>query len=169
MLTIKYLILIILLLSSSYVGIAYSKKFQNRVIELKEMKSLLNIFLTKIKLTYEPIPKIFEELGNLGKSNINSLFKIASKYMENISAGESWKKALQTQNTNLNKEDLGVIENLSNLLGKVDVDGQISEIELVDSFLETQLKKAEQECAKNTKMYKTLGIVIGLVIVIILI
>ena len=49
------------------------------------------------------------------------------------------------------------------------MEGQISEIELVDNFLNTQIEKAEEESKKSTKMYKTLGVVVGLAIVIILI
>ncbi len=53
--------------------------------------------------------------------------------------------------------------------GKTDVEGQISEIELTSSFIDIQIKKAEEERKKNEKMYKTLGSVIGLAIVIVLV
>lgn len=169
MIVIKYGILVLLFLSSSYIGILIAGKYQNRVKELKEMKSLLTIFSTKIKLTYEPIPQIFEELGNKENSNISYIFKTASKQMQDLPAGEAWKKALDTKNTNLKKEDIEVLKGLSNLLGKVDLEGQISEIELVDNFLDKQIEKAEEESKKNEKMYKTLGITVGLAMVIIFI
>lgn len=47
--------------------------------------------------------------------------------------------------------------------------GQISEIEMTIDFVDTQIQDAEQECKKNEKMYKTLGTIVGLAIVIILI
>lgn len=166
---IKYISIILLLISSNYIGVLIAKKYQNRVRELKEMKTSLAIFATKIKLTYEPIPQIFKELGNKEKSNISSLFNRASKYMEEESAGEAWKRALKEESTNFKKEDIEVLNGLSNLLGKVDLEGQITEIELVDNFLDTQIEKAEKESSKNVKMYKTLGITIGLAITIILI
>ena len=97
MLIIKYTILIMLLGTTSYGGIIISKKYQNRVNELKKMKLNLNILHTKIKLTYEPIPQIFEEIGEKENSNINELFKTASKKMKNISAGEAWLQAIETR------------------------------------------------------------------------
>lgn len=169
MLIVKGIILILLLFSSSYIGILVSKKYQNRVKELKEMKSLLTIFSTKIKLTYEPIPQIFEELGSKENSNISYIFKTASKKMKELPAGKAWIKALEIQNTNLRKEDIEVLKGLSTLLGKVDLEGQISEIELVDNFLDKQIEKAEEENKKSEKMYKTLGITVGLAMVIIFI
>lgn len=169
MIIIKYIILLLLLISSSYIGILISKKYQGRVKELKEMKSYLTIFATKIKLTYEPIPQIFEELGNKENSNISYIFKTASKNMQEMPAGEAWLKSINVQNTELKKEDIEVLKGLSNLLGKVDLEGQVNEIELVDNFLDNQIEKAEEESKKSVKMYKTLGVTVGLAMVIILI
>lgn len=171
MIIIKYISLILILIISSYIGILISKKYQNRVRELKQIKSSLTVFAAKIKLTYEPIPKIFEELGknqNLNLSeNVSEIFKKASENMNNMPAGDAWNKALENQSTNLKKEDIEVLKNLSNLLGKVDLEGQVSEIELVDNFLDNQIEKAEEESKKNQRMYKTLGVTIGLAMVII--
>ena len=110
MLMIKYIILTMLLVATSYGGIIIAKKYQNRVMELKEMKAKLNIFLTKIKLTYEPIPQIFDEIGKQGNSNINELFKIASKKMEDTSAGEAWLQAIETRKYKLKKGRLRSIK-----------------------------------------------------------
>ena len=89
--------------------------------------------------------------------------------MKDKQAGEAWNYALDNVNTNMNNEDKGVIKNLGRMLGQTDLDGQLSEIELVSDFLDTQIQKAESERSKNEKMYRTLGIVVGLTIVIILI
>ena len=59
MLWIKLIILNLILVSSTIIGITFSKKYTYRVKELQEMKNALNIFMTKIKLPYEPIPITF--------------------------------------------------------------------------------------------------------------
>lgn len=167
---IKYLMLLLILLSSTYIGILISKKYTNRVKELKQMKNALNIFSTKIKFTYEPIPEMFYEISNKVEAQIGEIFKNASKKMKkNINAGEAWKQALEESNTNMKKEDIETLKTLSNLLGKVDIEGQISEIELVNNFIDNQIEKAEEESKKNVKMYKTLGTTVGLALVILLI
>lgn len=166
---IKYLELILVLSASTYIGILISKKYLNRVTDLKEMKNALNIFSTKIKFTYEPIPQIFKEISKKVRPNIANLFLLASNKMENINAGEAWLQALEESNTSMLKEDIETLKNLSSLLGKVDIEGQVNEIELVETFLDTQLELAEEEKKKYVKMYKTLGVTIGLAVVIILI
>ena len=39
---------------------------------------------------------------------------------------------------------------------------------MTSDFLEEQIKKAEKEKEKNEKMYRTLGVILGMTIVIIL-
>lgn len=166
---IKYITLILILSSTTYIGILISKKYLNRVKDLKEMKNALNMFSTKIKFTYEPIPQTFKEISQKTKPNISNIFKNVCEKMNTENAGKAWEEALEESNTNMTKEDIEVLKNLSNLLGKVDIEGQVNEVELVENFLDTQIELAEEEKQKYVKMYKTLGITIGLAVVIILI
>ena len=89
--------------------------------------------------------------------------------MKELSAGEAWEKAVYESDTNLNKEDINVLLMLSKMLGQTDVEGQISQIEITENFLEKQIKEAQQEKSKNEKLYCKLGTTIGLAIVIILV
>ena len=47
-----------------------SKKYSNRVRDLKEIRKALNFFEEKIKFTYEPIPDVFEEISKKMSENI---------------------------------------------------------------------------------------------------
>ena len=167
---IKYIILIIIFFLCTYIGILISKKYSNREKELKQMKTALNIFLNKVKLTYEPIPNIFNEISkkvDLNHLNISNIFKNAFEKMEYMSAGDAWIESLNNSNTNMKKEDIEILKGLSNLMGKVDVEGQASQIQLIDKFLDEQIEDAKKEKEKNSKMYKTLGIIVGLAVIIV--
>lgn len=169
----KIILLLGIFSASCMVGILIANQYNERLKELKEMKSALNIFKTKIQFTYEPIPKIFCDIANATQAhcqNVSHIFSSASKKIQEnqIEAGKAWKQSLQENNHSMKQEDIQVLENLSNLLGKVDVEGQINEILLVENFVNEQLEKAEIEKQKNSKMYKTLGITVGLAIVIFL-
>ena len=166
MLAFRLFILAMIIVVSSIIGILFSKRYANREKEIKEMKNALNMFSTKIKFTYEPIPNVFMEIANKIDGNI---FNVAANNMKEMSAGEAWRKALLISKNNLNKEDVATIQNLSRLLGQTDIEGQISEVEVVNDFLTVQLENASEERRKNEKMYRTLGLVTGLTIAIILI
>lgn len=165
----KIILLISIIIASTLIGILFSKKYSKREKELKDMKSALNMFATKIKFTYEPIPNLFLEISNKIGGNVGKIFERASNRMKEESAGEAWNNSFSDVENNLLEEDIVILKNLGRLLGQTDLDGQISEIEVVSQFLNTQLENARQEKLKNEKMYRTLGIISGLTIAIILI
>ena len=166
---VKMFILILIFLSSLKAGKIISKKYFNRVSELKEMKNALNMFLTKIRFTYESVPESFREIGNSIDGNVGKIFRTSSELMKEKNAGDAWEETIEKIETNMKEEDKSIIKNLGRMLGKTDLEGQVSEIKLVQEFLNTQIEVAEKERQKNEKLYKTLGGVVGLAIVIILV
>lgn len=168
MMLIKYFILFLILVFSTLIGKFLSKKYVYRLEELDDIKNALNILKTKIKFTYEPIPEIFEEISNNVNKNVGRIFSLAKEEMRDKIASEAWENAVEKVECNLKKEDKKVIKTLSKLLGQTDVEGQISQIEITEEFLEEQIKEAKEERIKNEKLYTRLGTVIGLTIVIIL-
>lgn len=169
MLLFKLFLLAMIIGASSAIGILFSKKYANREQEIKEMKTGLNMFATKIKFTYETIPNLFMEIATKIQGNVGNIFATSAERMKEEPAGNAWENALQEVIHNFNKEDIAVLKNLSKLLGQTDLEGQLSEIEVVNNFLTTQLENAKEERKKNEKMYRTLGIIGGLTIAIILI
>ena len=169
MILIKYIFLGLILIGTSYVGVLMSKKYSNRLRDLKEMRKALNFFEEKIKFTYEPIPDVFEEISSKVKENIGEIFNTSSNLMQSKSAGEAWEFAVDNSNNNFTKEDKDIIKGLAKMLGKTDIDGQVSEIRLTNKFIDVQIKDAKKEKTKNEKLYKTLGATVGLALVIILI
>lgn len=117
--TIKYIMLLFLFISSTILGKMLSQKYVERVKELEDVKNALNIFKTKIKFTYSPISEIFEEISlNSTTKNISNLFLKSKENMEELSASDSWLKALEEtrRNMNLQDEDIQKLKTLSKLL-----------------------------------------------------
>lgn len=169
MIILKYISLFFILAISTSIGFKISKKYSTRLRQLSEIQRALNIFEEKIKFTYEPIPDVFKELSIKFSDEINNIFYMASQNMKIMTAGEAWEKALDNSETKLTKEDIETLKGLAKMLGKTDLDGQVSEIRLTRKFLETKMKEAEIEKNKNSKMFKTLGATLGLTVVIILV
>lgn len=165
---IKCIIFILIFSLSTYIGILISKQYSNRVNELNDFKIALNILKTKIRYTNEPLYNIFKEISNSIKGNIGNLFKNICKNMKNDLVSLAWENAIENESLSIKKDDRQAIKTMGKLLGKTDLDGQIAEIELTESFIETQIVDAQNEKSKNEKLYKTLGMVTGLGIIIIL-
>ena len=137
--------------------------------ELKQIKKALNIFETKIMYTYEPIPDVFLEISKKIKGDVGKLFGDASRNMSLDFAGDAWEKSLNNSNIMLLEDDKEALRSLGKLLGSTDIDGQLSQIRLVNGFLNEQIKEAIEQKNKNETMYKKLGIIVGLAVVIVLV
>ena len=171
MLGMKILIYSCIFLTCSAIGILKSQKYIHRVDELKEFKNALNMFKAKIKFTYSPIPEIFQEITKSIGTNVSNIFIKATEKMKFLSAEDAWINSVEElkNNTNFNEEDIKTIKLLGKMLGLTDAQGQISQIEITQNFLEKQIQEAYEDKQKNQKLYKKLCSCLGLGLVVLLI
>ena len=171
MIFLKYIMLFILFILANVIGRILSQKYVYRLNELNEFKNFLNIFKSKIRFTCDTIPDIFQDFSEKTKKNISKIFCLANKKMKYETAGQAWEEAIEETKPELNlkEEDVNVIKMLAKMLGNTDIEGQISQIEITEKLLETQIGEAKEEKDKNQKLYQKLGTTIGLGIVILLI
>ena len=151
------------------IGIIISNKYKNRTTQLYEVKKALNFLEAKIEYTYEPLADIFIEISNNIKREIGNIFKVASVKMKEVSAQEAWQYSVDISQTNLNKQDIEIIKDFGKILGQTNLQGQLGKVKLTLGFLENQIKEAQEEENRNKKLYKTLGLLTGVGLVIILI
>ena len=112
----KYLSLFLIFIFSFFIGKYMSKQYIDRLAELEVIKKALNIFKSKIKFTYEPIPEIFEEISNNVSCNISKIFVNSIKKMNTDTASIAWQKSIDEYQGNLNQEDRQTIKTLAKLL-----------------------------------------------------
>ena len=113
---IKYIMLFFIFISSALIGKYIAQQYIYRLKELEEIKNALNMFKSKIKFTYEPIPEIFEEISKNTSRNISNLFIKAKEKMKVKTAAAAWGEAIDEYTGNFNKEDKQAVKTLSKLL-----------------------------------------------------
>lgn len=168
---VRYIFFILILMGSTSIGFLLSKCCSDRLKELKSLANMINIFQNKIKFTHKPLAEIFKEVALIRKdTHFSEIFIKTSQKLKNKSAQLAWNEAISEGEffLNLKNEDLNLIRTFGNMLGKTDVEGQISEINQFAILLNGQIEKAKEEEGKNSKMYKSLGTIVGLGIVILL-
>ena len=164
----KLIILFVILLICTQIGILKAKTYDNRVIRLKQFKNALEMMRSKIEFTYEPIKDIFEEISKVIYSQKDNVFKNTINFMIEKNVNDSWVFAVENENS-FNDEDKSTIKMFGKLLGKTDKEGQINEINLTSKLVDGLIEKAENEKTKNYKLFKTLGVVIGIGVCIVLV
>lgn len=171
-------IVIKLILSSSiiilcgYVGIMKSKNLATREHILREMIVFLNLVKNDIRYMMNILPNAYE----IARQKLNTSLKIAIGKivvdMINCSSNAMLEQSI-VKNINdieeLTKYDKEVFISTLKNLGRSDLDSQINIIDNCISIIENQIKEANEIKLKNSKLYKTVGVITGLMIVIVFI
>lgn len=170
----KVIGIILVLLSSSFIGIMLSMNCRKRPQQLRELQVMLQMLENSICYLSEILTDAFDRIFNGNNSETGVFFGIASSNMKNIkncNAEDAWNMSVSENilKTALNKEDEKILLSFGKMLGNSDVEGQIKNIRLTLNQLKIQEEKAEKARIKNENMYKSLGILGGMAIVTVLI
>ena len=165
----RYIFLIAILTGSTSIGFLLSKGYLDRLNELKKLSNLINIFQNKLKFSRKPLSEIFEEVYFVETGNkVSEIFLKTSQKIKEMNVSEAWRSAVAENSFFLNLKKENIIKSFGIMLGKTDIEGQVSEINQFLTLLDGQIAICEEEKNKNTKLYKSLGTIVGLGIVIVL-
>ncbi|HEX2926320.1 MAG TPA: stage III sporulation protein SpoIIIAB [Ruminiclostridium sp.] len=163
---------VILIGATSLIGFSLAADCSKRPKILRELQVLLQMFENEISYLSNLLAQSFERIYAGSKTEASLIFSEAAKNLSlpGVTADSAWEKAVEStySKLGLNKEDKAILITFGRMLGNSDLDGQISNIKLVSSQLRLQEMKAEEMRQKNEKMYKSLGVLSGLAIVIVL-
>jgi stage III sporulation protein AB len=168
MLILKIVLAIIIIGITTYLGILKSKKLYDREYILREMISFLIGVENEIKYCLSLLPNAYETariglktslkhaIGNISLDMVkDEEFTIERSIVENISKIEG-----------LSEYDKNIFISTLRNLGKSNVEGQINIIQNSITTIENQIKEANEIKLKNSKMYRTIGTLSGLIIVV---
>lgn len=84
---------------------------------------------------------------------------------------DAWKQGLQEtkQQMNLEQEDWSILSMIGGLLGSMDAKGQLNELTMVQSMLTQNLEAAKQSQTEKGKLYRSLGVLSGIGLAILMI
>ena len=174
LLVVKIILLTIVFLASMAIGFFISNRFSTRVSELEDIISALEIFETKISYTYDSLIDTFMYISENLKTKIYRIFFISAEHLrenKNVSAGHVFRNVVDEEKIflELKDKDIEILKGLSVSLGQTDLENQIKNIRLVQQMLMTQLKDATEEKNRSYKMYRNMGVLTGLILIILLI
>lgn len=165
---------IIVLMSSSFLGYILSTDCKKRPQQLRELQALLQMFENRISYLSDILTDAFDIIFASSKSEVGIFFNYTSKKLKaerNMNACEAWEAAVRDniKKTSLNKEDEEILVSFGKILGGSDLEGQIKNIRLTINQLKLQEDKAEKSRVKNEGMYRSLGILGGIAVVVVLV
>ena len=165
--------LILVIGISITIGNLMAKGYSNRVRNLLDFITVLNIFHTKIRYGQEVLENIFLDVQKEIKRDVSKIFKEVGSNYENksLTLSEIWTDAVEKhfRDLDLTFEDERILIDFGLTLGKTDIEGQLRNIEVTIEKLKGQLIYAKESRDKYGKLYKTMGTLGGVALAIILI
>jgi stage III sporulation protein AB len=119
------------------------------------------------------LPQAFQNIGIKLKKPVGTLFLNFSSILnqrQGLSALECWKSSLEKgrEEFSLRVEQMELLARLGTAWGQGDRRGQERQIALIQELLRQALQRANEEWQKNDKLWKYLGCLGGITIVLFL-
>lgn len=163
----------LILFSASMVGWQIGKYYACRPVQLRSLLVALQMLETEIVYGLTPLHRAFVKVGHRVPKEVGQLFLTTAELLnteEAMTAAEGLQKAIHRHwpQTALRKEEKEVLISLGQVLGSSDRQDQQKHLRLAVTHLRGLEEEARVEQSKYEKMYKSLGFLGGLLVVILM-
>ncbi len=169
----KLLCGIVIILGFTYCGLSYGEKLKRRVTQLAEICDGLTLLEFNIRYMNYPIVEAFYNMGQSCNGVIGGIFKRSSQILAGNTGntpGEAFLKAVNENISNLmlTNDEIHILKSFSKTLGEGDREMEISNIKTAKARLAASMSQAEEEIGKKVKIGRSMGVMLGLFVVIVL-
>jgi len=147
-------------LSTTLIGIYLGGAGGRRAKDLLEFKKSLILLKSQIDYAIYTLPQAFSHIAQRVAPPLDNFYRRLAE------APDGWSDEILQLKSNLHKDDLVNISLLGASLGQGDADVQINSIDMVLATIDDTLGQLTVKNKTDTKMYRSLGVVSGLLITI---
>ncbi|MGL4741953.1 MAG: stage III sporulation protein SpoIIIAB [Sarcina sp.] len=170
----KILILVAITFVCALIGYTYGETFKKRYVELLELMRGLVDMENEILYSYKAIPEVLANVSNKLQDELGTIFYEVSELLirgEFGSINSAFQYVIEKNRDiiALKEDDLNILLDLSKSLGDTDIIGQEQIFSLAKEKLNRTINIAEAEYRVNYRMYRRLGIGVGIMLAIFLI
>ena len=154
-------------------GLYYAAREGFRINELQELKKSLLILSSEIEYMRAPLNVACSSIAKRTEGAVSTLFRI---FAETISknngetAYQAWVSSLSAikEKSFLAEEDIGMLDGFGKTLGYLDKQMQQSAIDYTINYIDEKVTTLHAQNNKNKRMYRSLGVIAGLLITVVL-
>ena len=163
---------IMIIASSSLVGIYLANKEAFRIKDLLEVRKAFSILKSEIEFTRTPLPEASLVISQRIERSIADIFEtIADKLSQKGSDSicDIWSETFlkETDNTYLTNEDRELLASFGKTVGSLDA--SVQSIHLMMQSIDGKIDALRESSLKSKKMYQSLGVLGGILICVILV
>jgi Stage III sporulation protein AB (spore_III_AB). len=154
-------------------GFYMSKMGAFRMQDLEQLKKAITIFNAEIKYSATPLYEVFNEISNRTNGVVAMAFEAATEGFldkKEKTADEIWNKAVidVQHNAYFNAEDMEYLFSFGRTLGFADKEMQVQNATLLLDYIENAQQELREKRKVEERLYKTLGLLGGIMVCIIL-
>lgn len=169
----KVLGAIMVMISSSIIGFIIANSYKKRPELLRELQTALSMLETEIGYSQNFLPDALENIARNSTRDVSRLFLNVRKHLmdsKGYMASEAWELALKKfyNDSYLIKNDYYILNAFGKYLGSTDREDQIKSINQTIDNLKQQEKIAYEEKQKNETLWRYLGILSGIMVILLL-
>lgn len=169
----KLLGALLIILTTSWIGFEWSRRLGMRPKEIRQLKSALQILEAEIIYSQSPLQEAFKNIANQLPHPIDDFFTQLHSDLEKKNANFKaiWEKSVHELKSNsyLGNNEIEILQQFGRTLGRHDFYQQQKHIQLAITHLDRELEEARDEQFKYSKMAKSLGVLAGVFIVLLLV
>lgn len=163
---------LLLFCGSTAIGLGAAGALRKRTQALSSFLGGLTIMEAELQFHLTPMPDLLEKLAREAGGAAGAFFALCRKglgHLEDTPLSLIWQEALQSRAGMLTEGDREVLEQLGAILGRYDLEGQLSAIGAAKQRLEECRRQAETRQTTLGRMYSVLGMTAGIMSVLLLI
>jgi len=165
---------LMILVSATAIGASYSTDLKKHCMELRLLKQMLYMLRGELKYTRTPLPEAFLHIAERLPAPFSVFLQETSREMAKYDGrtfSALWQEAVKKQlyEVHLKKEEKEQLLALGEILGYLDLEMQLSSIELYLEQLEVSIRNAQDTLGTRQKLCQSLGIAGGVFLIILLI
>lgn len=159
--------------STSFCGFYLARLLEKRYQQLLVFQYAVQLFETELTFSHTPLPEALRLVAAQSEKPIAILFQQFSEMLFNpdIEVEQAWRQVLNENRAYLalHTSDYAVLTRFAEGLGKHDLYTEKKQLENFQIHLQMQCEKAKEKMEKENRMTRSLGVLIGLLLVIILV
>ena len=160
----KILGIIIVVLACSGIGINASNKLKTYRNNCRQLIELMNTICVMIRYRNMNFYEISRELKTQkGLGELEFVQHLPTEYNGITTFKQEWENSLLSD-SGIGDDEKELLATLSSELGTSDAEGQISAFELTASQLKVIEKKRREDYARKGKLYRSIGVLAGIMV-----
>ena len=165
---------VIVIGASTIAGIYYGNLETYRMRDLLEFKKALSILRSQIEYARTPLPEAMQAISARVRESMGKIFGMCAEllvYERNEKVAHIWEASVEQHKDALflTQEDVEQLKGFGAQLGNLDSEAQIMNISMLIDYIDGRVAHLNESRDKNRKLYRSLGILGGALIVIIFI